>query len=299
MWAIRTTTASIEFSTSGAFVKAIGWGVSNGEAKLETCTSSCQAGIAGTGSGQFNDPRGIAADPVSGNLYVVDMNNDRVQEITTSGAFVSKFGAAGSGSGQFSAPMGVAVSSTGTVYVTDFYNARVQEWSHAVWWPTSAKGALPDHTTYAYAAVENSEGATSVQPSEVISPPPAGVECGTKVEELKDGCHALTFKYATSTSATGETESKSGEYKGHLTQVISHAWNPSTKAMEEKAVAQYSYDKLGRLRAEWDPRIEKSTACGGSCSALKTTYGYDAEGHVTVLESARTGVMGVYIRYDR
>jgi DNA-binding beta-propeller fold protein YncE len=276
-----------EFSISGTFVKTIGWGVSNGEAKLETCTSSCKAGIAGTGNGQFDYPRGLTSESVSGSLYVTDMSNNRVQEITSAGAFVSKFGSGGSGPGQFSAPMGIVVSSTGTIYVTDAYNTRVQEWSHAVWWPTSAKGSLPNQSTYTYAAVENSEGVTSMQPYEVTSPTPKGVECGTTLAELKEekdkGCRALTFKYADETTAKGEKESEWGEYKGDLSQVMFHAWNSSAKTMEEKAVAQYSYDKQGRLRAEWDPRIESSTACGKTCSALKTTYGYDAEGQVTAV----------------
>ncbi len=43
---------------------------------------------------------------------------------------------------------------------------------------------------------------------------------------------------------------------------------------KEEFVAQYSYDTQGRLRAEWDPRISP---------ALKTTYGYDPEGHVTAV----------------
>jgi streptogramin lyase len=273
-----------EFSTTGTFIKTVGWGVSNGKEELETCTSSCQAGIAGPGNGQFNLPRGLTTDPASGNLYVTEIGGDRVQEITTSGAFVTKFGSGGSGLGQFAQPMGVVVSSSEEIYVTDFENARVQESGRQTWWPTSAKGSLSKSTTYLYQSVTGSEG-TSIEPSEVLSPTPEGVSCGTKTEELKEekdkGCHALTYKYATETKA--ESGSEWGEFKGHLSQVIFHAWNPSAKAMEEKAVAQYSYDKQGRLRAEWDPRIASSTACGKTCSVLKTIYGYDAEGHVTAL----------------
>jgi streptogramin lyase len=44
--------------------------------------------------------------------------------------------------------------------------------------------------------------------------------------------------------------------------------------MQETAVDEYSYDQRGQLRAEWDPRVSP---------ALKTTYGYDKEGHVTAL----------------
>jgi DNA-binding beta-propeller fold protein YncE len=276
-----------EFTTGGTFIKAIGFGVTNGEAKLQTCTSSCRAGVAGSGNGQFYAPRGLTTDPISGSLYVVNMNSDCLQEVTTAGAFVSKVCSGGSGRGQFNGPMGVAMSSTGIIYITDFNNSRVQEWSRQTWWPTSAKGAIPGQTTYTYTPVESSEGTTTMQPYEIVSAPPPGVECGTKAEELKEekdkGCRALTFKYATETKAKGENESEWGEYKGHISQVFFHAWNPATKAMEEKAVAQYAYDKQGRLRTEWDPRVETSTACGKTCSALKTTYGYDTEGHVTAM----------------
>ena len=273
-----------EFSTAGAFIKAIGWGVLDGEGKLEVCTSGCRAGSVGSGNGQFSLPRGIAAEPGTGNLYVGDAGNNRVQELTSSGSFITKFGSAGSESGQFTFPGGVAVASSGGIYVADDHDNRVEEWMRSTWWPTSAKGALPGHATYIYTTVEGSEGTTSMQPYEVVPPPPQGIECGTKPEELKAGCRAITFKYATTTTAEGEgTGEKWGEYKGHLSKVYLHAYNPTSKTMEEKAVAEYQYDKRGRLRTEWDPRIEKSTACGETCSPLKTTYGYDAEGHVTAL----------------
>ncbi|HEY5286439.1 MAG TPA: hypothetical protein VIJ50_04980, partial [Solirubrobacteraceae bacterium] len=276
-----------EFTTSGTFVKAMGWGVSDGKAEFETCTKECRAGITGVGNGQYSGPRGIAVDPETGNLYVTEMWNDRVQEVSTSGAFVTKFGSAGSGPGQFALPMGAAVSSSGEIYVTDFENARVQEWGRQTWWPTSAKGSLSKSTTYVYKAVTGTEG-TSIEPSVVLSPTPEGVSCGTKTEELNEerhkGCHALSFQYATKTTAKGENEREWGEFSGHLSQVMFHAWNPSSKSMEEKTVAEYSYDKQGRLRAEWDPRVGLSTACKESvCHGLKIRYGYDSEGAVTSL----------------
>ncbi len=262
-----------EFSTAGAFVRAIGWGVSNGEAKLEVCTSGCRAGIAGAGSGQFNLPRQIAAEASTGNLYVTDAGNSRVQEITSSGAFLTAFGSGGTGEGQFKFSGGIALAANSGIYVVDDDNNRVEEWMRSKWWPTSAKGSLAAHTTYTYEAVKGPEG-TSIEPNEVIQPAPSGVTCGTKVQELKNGCRALTFTYSSATTATGEGPGQWGEYQGRLSQVVFHAYNPSSKAMEEKPVAHYSYDKLGRLRAEWDPRITP---------ALKSTYGYDAEGHVTAV----------------
>src|SRR6185437_3399582 len=69
-------------------------------------------------------------------------------------------------------------------------------------------------------------------------------------------------------------KSEWGEYSGRLKTVSLYAYDPSTKAMVEKAVAEYAYDGQGRLRAVWDPRISP---------ALKTAYGYDEEGHVTAI----------------
>jgi YD repeat-containing protein len=261
-----------ELSTAGAFVRAMGWGVSDGNEKYEVCTSGCKAGIPGAGNGQLTEPRGIGADPVTGNLYVVDYGNRRVQELSSTGAFITKFGSSGNGAGQFAGPIGAAVSSTGAVYVVDKVGNRVEEWARSQWLPTLGEGPLASGSTeYAYQTVEV-EGQIVVEPSEAQAPSPPGVSCGTKPEELKKGCRALTFKYAGSTTATGENQSQWGDYKGHLTSVYFHAWDPSQKAMTETAVAQYSYDNKGRLRAEWDPRISP---------ALKTTYGYDTEGHLT------------------
>ena len=76
------------------------------------------------------------------------------------------------------------------------------------------------------------------------------------------------------TTATGEAPSEWKGYKGRLAKVAFTAYNPSEKAMETMSVAEYVYDKQGRLRAEWDRGIS---------TPLKTTYGYDAEGHVVAV----------------
>ena len=48
--------------SSGDFLSAFGWGVADGASQFETCTS-CQAGLSGTGNGQFGDPFGAALNP--------------------------------------------------------------------------------------------------------------------------------------------------------------------------------------------------------------------------------------------
>lgn len=132
---------------------------------------------------------------------------------------------------------------------------------------TAAGGLNKVHYTFTKA----SEGI--FEPTEVIGPEPSEGACTAK---LVQGCRALTFKYATATSA-GEGPTEWGEYKGRLSQVLFTAWEPVKGEMSQPiVVAQYAYDAKGRLRAEWDPRLSSE-------HPLKTTYGYDAESHVTAI----------------
>lgn len=149
-----------------------------------------------------------------------------------------------------------------------------------IWVPQATEGpGGRDKTRYAYRSVKPAGGGSITEPTEVLGPVPSGVACGenptnVKLEQLKAGCRALTFAYAEATTAKGEAASEWGEYEGRLTQIEFTGANPSTKAMETVPVADYVYDSKGRLRAEWDPRISP---------ALKTTYGYDAQGEVTAV----------------
>jgi uncharacterized protein (TIGR03663 family) len=81
-------------------------------------------GESGSGNGQFNEPRGLAADS-RGNLYVADTKNSRIQVFDPNGQFVRAIGALGSGDGQLKEPCGVAVDADGTVIVADTWNHRV------------------------------------------------------------------------------------------------------------------------------------------------------------------------------
>ena len=82
----------------------------------------------GSGNGKSNLPWGIATDPTTGNLFISEVGNDRVQEFGPSGSFITSFGSGGSGTEQLSDPQGLAVNSSGKVYVADAGNGRVSEW---------------------------------------------------------------------------------------------------------------------------------------------------------------------------
>ncbi len=82
-------------------------------------------GTRGSGEGQLNSPEGIAISD-SGNVFVVDTGNNRVQVFDLTGGFIRAWGTAGSGNGQFQSPHGVALDSSGNVYVVDTGNNRIQ-----------------------------------------------------------------------------------------------------------------------------------------------------------------------------
>ena len=63
----------------------------------------------------------------SGNVYVADAWNDRIQKFDSDGNFLTKWGTEGDGDGQFMSPSGVAVDGSGSVYVADTNNGRIQK----------------------------------------------------------------------------------------------------------------------------------------------------------------------------
>jgi sugar lactone lactonase YvrE len=85
-------------------------------------------GSSGSGPGQFSRPFGVATDP-SGNVYVVDQGNSRVQKFTDAGVFTTEWGSAGSGNGQFLNPLGIATDGSSNVYVADFFNRRIEKFT--------------------------------------------------------------------------------------------------------------------------------------------------------------------------
>jgi hypothetical protein len=127
-WGVRNLDPATP-TPCGTFLLAFGWGVADGKDAFETCTSACQAGIPGSGDGQFNAPIGLAVDG-SGHLFVTDGGNNRIQEFDNTGKFLTTWGSFGTGNGQFSYPFGVAVDGSGHVFVADDRNNRIQKFDN-------------------------------------------------------------------------------------------------------------------------------------------------------------------------
>ena len=83
-------------------------------------------GSHGVGDGWFMTPASVSVDP-SGNVYVADSGNHRIQKFDSNGNYLSKWGSIGNAEGQFRVPQGVTADSSGNVYVVDLWGARVQK----------------------------------------------------------------------------------------------------------------------------------------------------------------------------
>lgn len=71
-------------------------------------------GSAGSGAGQFQSPLGVAVQASSGNVFVVDSQNRRIEKFSPSGSFITAFG-----QDQLSSPTTIATDNSGKVYVGD------------------------------------------------------------------------------------------------------------------------------------------------------------------------------------
>jgi RHS repeat-associated protein len=247
------------------------WFANQGTRKIGKITTSGAITEYSLAAGSYPDQITSGAD---GNLWFTTEN--KIGKITTSGA-VTEYALP-----EASGAAGITVGSDKNIWFAEFRSKKVGritpagtvlEYSVAGSEPRAITSG-PDGNIW-YAEYNNigtmpTLGAIS-EPTEALAPVPAGVSCSP---ELKRGCRALTFNYAPSTTATGEASSEWGDYSGHLTRVYYTAYDPSSSSMKTVEVAHYIYDKQARMRAVWDPRISPE---------LKTTYGYDSEGHVTSL----------------
>jgi sugar lactone lactonase YvrE len=91
-------------------------------------TFSSAFGSKGTGNGQFTSAYGLSVDP-SGNVWVIDKTDNRIQKFNSKGEFLLKAGAKGKGDGQLESPWGIATDSSGNVWVADSGNNRIQKFN--------------------------------------------------------------------------------------------------------------------------------------------------------------------------
>ncbi|MFY3739840.1 MAG: sugar lactone lactonase YvrE [Candidatus Nitrosomirales archaeon] len=114
------------------------------ESNYDGCVDPDGSGSLAVGDGQFLDPTGIAFD-ISGNVYVADADNHRIEKFDKNGNFITKWGSQcnllepwigcidpdGSGQlvlgdGQFYTIIDLDFNSSDVIYVTDEGNHRIE-----------------------------------------------------------------------------------------------------------------------------------------------------------------------------
>jgi sugar lactone lactonase YvrE len=93
-------------------------------------THATSVGSLGGENGKFAHPAGIASD-AGGNIWVVDMNNDRLQKFDREGKYLAKFGKSGRGECQLRQPRSVVIDSEGYLWVDDAGNDRIEKFNEA------------------------------------------------------------------------------------------------------------------------------------------------------------------------
>ena len=92
----------------------------------EPPVTAFQGGL-GTGKGRFNTPRAMAVD-TTGNIFVADTGNERIEKFSPTGTFLSIIGTKGSGHGQLADPNGIAIDRSSNIYVAEIDSKhRVQK----------------------------------------------------------------------------------------------------------------------------------------------------------------------------
>ncbi len=90
----------------------------------ETYTFKIEWGGYGTEYGQLNNPYDVAV-PGSGNVYVTDTYNHRIQKFNAEGVFLGTWGGYGTSAGQLNYSMGIDIDEAGN---TRTYSRSIRSW---------------------------------------------------------------------------------------------------------------------------------------------------------------------------
>ncbi len=229
----------------------------------------------GSGTGQLNyplsEPSGIAVD-AAGNVDVADFDNGRVQQFSSTGAFVEMWGwgvadgksqfetctsgcrggVNGSGSGGLWDPDGMAIDSSGNVYVANLGSDLVQEYADPV-----------TPVTHTLSVTDAGTG------SGTITSNPTGIDCGSTCS-LAFATGASVTLTATPTGGSTFTGWSGGGCSGTSTCVVTMNADTSVTATFTAAPVTHtlSVTDAGTGSVSSSPA---GISCGVTCSAVFDT----------------------------
>eukprot|EP01116_Phalansterium_solitarium_P006908 TRINITY_DN19338_c0_g1_i1.p1 TRINITY_DN19338_c0_g1~~TRINITY_DN19338_c0_g1_i1.p1 ORF type:complete len:509 (-),score=133.99 TRINITY_DN19338_c0_g1_i1:277-1803(-) len=117
-----------------------------------------QFGSYGSTDGEFYYPEAVALDRSTGNVYVADSGNGRIQVFSADGKFLFKF------NDHLLEPRGLAISSNGRVFVADYRQNKILEFALDGSWVQSfgGPGDALDNFDGAYGVCVDSAGRLAV-----------------------------------------------------------------------------------------------------------------------------------------
>lgn len=133
---------------------------------------------------------------------------------------------------------------------------------------------LPTDNTTTRIVSERVPAGTKVlaRPKYVIAPSTAVTSAVCESTPATAGCERLDFVYATATTATGYTTAADfGDFAGQVKEIRLWSTAPGATAATAQTVSTYRYDKDGRLRQQWDPRLSQAT---------QVQYSYDSANRI-------------------
>ena len=93
------------------------------------CVKSVGSSETGNDPLQFNDPRGITVHPTTGQIFIADTNNHRIQVLNKDLTYSHSFGKKGSSPEQFYQPYDVTFDNEGYLYVADYNNHCIKKFT--------------------------------------------------------------------------------------------------------------------------------------------------------------------------
>jgi NHL repeat len=137
-----------KYDQSGNFILMFGMDV-NETTGGDVCTAAsgdaCKVGVRGSAPGQFYEPRGIAVDPVTEDVYVSDRGNERIERFTDLGVYKSEIVSGQNGVPAFTLtinpPFAESVGNDSWVDTEgNLYVSSLQEWEEGTVYKFNATG---------------------------------------------------------------------------------------------------------------------------------------------------------------
>ena len=93
------------------------------------CVKSVGSSKTGNGPLQFDIPRGITVHPTTGQIFIADTGNHRIQVLNKDLTYSHSFGKRGSSPEQFNKPYDVTFDNEGYLYVADYYHHHIKKFT--------------------------------------------------------------------------------------------------------------------------------------------------------------------------